>query len=200
MNKLHSLILAITLLIGSVSAATAQDFDKGFEAYDAGDYQTAVQEWRPLAEQGNSDAQINLGLMYYKGIGVPQDYAEALKWYRLAAEEGVAVAQKNLGYLYDRGIGVPHDYAEALKWYRLAAEQGDSDAQINLGVMYYNGNGVLQSNVMAHMWYNIASANGNSQAGEFRDERAGQMSQADIAKAQEMARECMRSNYQNCGW
>ena len=200
MNKLHSVVLAITLLLGSVSVATAQNFNKGFDAYNAGDYQTAVQEWRPLAEQGNSDAQSNLGLMYYKGIGVPQDYAEALKWYRLAAEEGVAVAQKNLGYLYDRGIGVPHDYAEALKWYRLAAEQGNSDAQISLGVMYYNGNGVLQSNVRAHMWYNIASANGDPKSGEFRDELAGQMTSADISKAQEMASECMSSNYQNCGW
>ena len=163
MNKLHSLILAITLLVGSVSVATAQNFNKGLEAAQSGDYQTAVQEWRPLAEQGNSDAQSNLGLMYYKGIGVPQDYAEALKWYRLAAE------------------------------------QGNSDAQISLGVMYYNGNGVLQSNVRAHMWYNIASANGDPKSGEFRDERAGQMTSADISKAQEMARECMSSNYQNCG-
>ncbi len=42
MNKLQSLVLVITLLVGSVSVATAQDFDKGFEAYNAGDYQTAL--------------------------------------------------------------------------------------------------------------------------------------------------------------
>tara|TARA_R110000824_G_C14840086_1_gene638880 strand:- start:7 stop:609 length:603 start_codon:yes stop_codon:yes gene_type:complete len=200
MKHLHSLVIAISLLVGSVSSVIAQNFQKGLEAYEAGDYQTALTEWRPLAEQGNSDSQTNLGLMYYKGIGVPQDYAEAVKWYRLAAEQGVAVAQKNLGYLYDRGIGVPQDYAEALRWYRLAAEQGNSDAQTNLGVMYYNGNGVLQSNIRAHMWYNIASANGELVASSLRDERVGFMTPTDISKAQEMARECMNSDYQSCGY
>ena len=200
MNKLHSLVLAITLLIGSVSVATAQDFNKGLEAAQSGDYQTALREWRPLAEQGVAIAQFNLGVMYDKGQGVPQYYAEAVRWYRLAAEQGDADAQFNLGVIYSNGRGVPQDYAEAVRWYRLAAEQGHADAQNNLALMYELGQAVLQSNVMAHMWYNIASANGRSKSGEWRDERAGLMSQADISKAQEMARECMSSNYQNCGW
>ena len=165
MNHLHSLVLAITLLLVSVSVATAQNFNKGLEAAQSGDYQTALQEWRPLAaEQGDASAQFMIGGMYYGGEGVPQDYAEAVKWYRLAAEQGAA------------------------------------DAQHNLGVMYQFGDGVLQSNVMAHMWYNIASANGHPKLGERRDGIAGQMTSAEISKAQEMARECMSSNYQNCGW
>ena len=137
--------------------------------------------------------------MYGNGQGVPQDYTEALKWYRLSAEQGDADAQNNLALMYINGQGVPQDYAEAVKWWHLSAEQGNADAQNNLGVVYELGNGVLQSNVMAHMWYNIASANGHPKSGEWRDERAGLMSQADISKAQEMARECMSSNYQNCG-
>ena len=199
MNKLHSLVLAITLLLGSVSVATAQNFQKGFDAYNAGDYQTALREWRPLAEQGDAAAQYNLALMYTNGQGVPQDYAEAVKWYRLSAEQGDADAQNNLALMYYNGQGVPQDYSEAAKWYRLSAEQGDADAQNNLGVAYEIGDGVLQSNVMAHMWYNIASANGDPKSGEKRDRLAGQMTSADISKAQEMARECMSSNYQNCG-
>jgi TPR repeat protein len=50
--------------------AMAQDFDKGLEAFQAGDYETALQEWRPLAEQGNASAQNNLGNMYDYGDGV----------------------------------------------------------------------------------------------------------------------------------
>ena len=50
MNKLQSLVLAITLLVGSVSVATAQDFKKGLEATQSGDFETAVQEWRPLPD------------------------------------------------------------------------------------------------------------------------------------------------------
>ena len=75
MKHLYSLVLAIALLVGGVSIATAQDFQKGFAAYQAGDFATALQEWTPLAEQGNSTAQYALGVMYDNGYGVPQDYA-----------------------------------------------------------------------------------------------------------------------------
>ena len=144
-------------------------------------------------------AQFFLGHMYDHGEGVPQDYAEAVKWYRLAADQGKAKAQYNLGNMYDNGQGVPQDYAEAVKWWRLAADQGYAKAQISLGWMYEYGNSVLQDNVMAHMWYNIASANGNDKAGEWRDERAGLMTPADISQATAMARECMSSGYTKCG-
>ena len=63
----------------------AQDYQKGYDAYQAGDYATAMQEFRPLAEQGNTILQTVVGDMYRKGKGVPQNYAEAIKWYRLAA-------------------------------------------------------------------------------------------------------------------
>ena len=162
-TPLRAVALAIVISFMAFAPLAAQDFDKGFDAYSAGDYQTALREWRPLAEQGDADAQLGMALMY------------------------------------DSGEGVPQDDAEAVRWYRLAAEQGHASAQISLGLNYQLGVGVLQDNVMAHMWYNIASANGQSKAGERRDERAGQMTNADISKAQQMARDCMSSNYQNCG-
>ena len=179
---------------------SAQDFEKGLAAAQAGDFATALQEWTPLAEAGDVDGQFNLGLMYSKGAGVPQDYKEAVKWYRLAAEQGDAIAQFNLGTMYDEGQGVLQDYKEAVKWYRLAAEQGFASAQNNLGVKYEIGRGVLKDKVMAHMWYNIASANGHSKAGEWRDKIEGQMTQADVSKAQAMARECINSGYKKCGY
>ena len=189
-----------TVLALAFTPLAAQDLQKGLAAAQAGDFATALQEWTPLAEAGDANAQYNLGVMYGRGDGVPQDYAEAVKWYRLAADQGHASAQSNLGVMYGNGDGVPQDYAEAIRWYRLAADQGDADAQYNLGFMYRLGDGVLQDNVMAHMWYNIASANGNDKSGEWRDERAGLMTPADISKAQAMARECMSSGYTKCGY
>ncbi len=62
-------------------------FDEGVAAYKRGDYVTAIREWRPLAKQGNANAQYNLGVMYNEGLGVPQDYAEGVRWYRKAAEQ-----------------------------------------------------------------------------------------------------------------
>ena len=196
---LRTTILSLALAFGA-GAALAQDFQKGMAAAQEGDYATALQEWRPLADLGNLTAQYNLGWMYDNGTGVLQDYAEALKWYRLAAEQGNAAAQFNLAVMYTKGEGVLQDYAEAVKWYRLAAEQGNAKAQYNLAVVYGNGVGVLQDNVRTHMWNNIAAANGHKEAGEWRDKIAAKMTSADISKAQSMARECMSSNYKNCGW
>ena len=90
-------VIISCLLIPSVLAA---DFDSGYRAYKKGDYATALKEWRLLAEQGDARAQYNLGSMYYKGEGIPQDAKEAVKWYRLAAEQGISDAQGYLGCMY----------------------------------------------------------------------------------------------------
>ncbi len=55
------------------SGETVSIYQEGYDAYNRGDYDTALKEWRPLAEQGNEAAQANLGFMYAKGQGVPQD-------------------------------------------------------------------------------------------------------------------------------
>ena len=102
---LRTTILSLALAFGA-GAALAQDFQKGFAAYDAGDYATALKEWRPLAEQGIAGAQYNIGQMYRNGTGVLQDYAEAVKWYRLAAEQGYANSQKSVAFMYKNGKGV----------------------------------------------------------------------------------------------
>ncbi len=65
--------------------------------------------------------QFNLGSMYDKGEGVPQDYKEAARWYRAAAEQGHANAQLYLGGMYQRRQGVPQDYVQAHMWFNLAA-------------------------------------------------------------------------------
>ena len=58
-----------------------------------------VDEIRALAEAGDAESQVNLGVMYDTGRGVPQDDAEAVRWYRLAADQGDADAQFNFGFL-----------------------------------------------------------------------------------------------------
>ena len=138
MKNLHVLLM-VSLLTCAGGVAIAQDLDAGLKAAQAGDFQTALKEWKPLADQGHAYAQYNLGLMYANGEGVAEDDAEAVRWYRLAADQGHADAQYNLGWMYAIGEGVVEDDAEAVRWYRLAADQGHADAQNNLGVMYDNG-------------------------------------------------------------
>jgi len=156
-------ILAVTLVLLSPTSASADD-QKGKTAYDKGDFAAALREWTPLAEQGYAHAQHNLGYMYDKGEGVPQDYKTALKWYTLAAEQGHAKAQVNLGVMYYLGKGVPQDYKTALKWYTLAAEQGYAHAQRNLGVMYRIGRGVPQDEKTAVKWLILAAEQGIASA------------------------------------
>ena len=93
------LVLTFAILIGLAAPAWA-GFAEGVAAYKRGDYATALRELRPLANQGVAEAQCNLGVMYSKGQGVPQDDDEAVKWYRKAAEQGHAEAQFQLGAIF----------------------------------------------------------------------------------------------------
>jgi TPR repeat protein len=70
--------LTLSLLLAS-GVASAADFNKGLEAAQSGDFKTALAEWTPLAEQGDADAQLNLGLMYDNGDGVPENDKTAVK-------------------------------------------------------------------------------------------------------------------------
>lgn len=175
------LCLAAPVAAGPLEDATA--------AYYRGDFSTALRTVRPLAEQGNAKAQYNLGVMYDKGQGVLQNYAEAMKWYRLAADQGHAGAQYNIGNIYDEGRGVAQSYAEAIKWYRLAADQGDAEAQFNVGAMYANGQGSPQDLVRALMWFNLAAAQDPRKAVRARELIVKNMTPAQIAEAQRLARE-----------
>jgi len=76
------------------------------------------------AEQGFAKAQFNLGLMYSKGEGVPQNYKQAMHWYSKAAEQGMAKAQYSLGLMYY----IRQDYKLAYVWSSLAVAQGDESA------------------------------------------------------------------------
>ena len=69
---------------------------RGIAYYEQGNYSEAMKWWRKAAEQGDPDAQYNLGLMYDNGNGVQRNYAEALRWLRMAAKQGFADAQTAL--------------------------------------------------------------------------------------------------------
>jgi hypothetical protein len=152
--------LAVSLFF--VAPASAGPFDVAAAAYARGDYATALPLFRSLADQGNTLAQNNLGIMYHEGQGVSQNYAEAAKWYRLAADQGNTLAQNNLGIMYHEGRGVPRNDAGALRWSRLAADKGYAQAQYNLGFMS-RGRGGAQNYVEAAKWFRLAANQGDVQ-------------------------------------
>ena len=125
MKRGFAILIAAMLL----AAPAAAGFEDAARAFDAGDYQAAVSEWRRLAEAGDAHAQATLGGLYLAGTGVLLDPERAAVWYRLAATQGHATAQLNLGDLYVRGTGVPRDLVEAYVWLGRAARQGRAWAQ-----------------------------------------------------------------------
>jgi TPR repeat protein len=192
-DLLMSLRFTITLALSAICLVVPAwaDYQAGEEAYHRGDYTTALREWRPLAELGIAPAQLNLGLLYANGQGVPQDYVQARQWYEKAAIQGDALAQLNLGDIYGNGKGVPEDYQLALYWFRLSAHQGNAMAQTKIGLMYERGNGVPQDVVLAQKWYILGAANGDKLGAEHRDALAKRMTPAQIFQAQQRVLEWM---------
>jgi TPR repeat protein len=154
--------LALSLALFSTLAFA--DFQAGLDAYNHGDFATALKEWQPLAEQGEANSQYNLGLLYARGHGVPQDYKQALAWYEKAAEQGVPAAEYNLGVMYANGQGVAANQEEAKKWFLKAAEKGVGEAVTGLATIYSEGEGAFKNYSEAEKWYRQAAEKGVASA------------------------------------
>ena len=126
------------------------------------------------------------------------DFSTALRIFRNFAEQGDSTAQYILGVMYRDSQGVLQDDKEAVKWFQQSAEQGNPKAQLNLAFMYLTGAGVRQDKVYAHMWWSIAASNGSEVGARNRDRVVKEMTKDQIAKAQRLARECVKENYKDC--
>ncbi len=134
MNSILRTLLVLVVLTAAGFAAAADSAE--------------VAATRKKAEAGDSEAQFNLGTMYFLGEVVPRDTAEAVKWLRKAADQGKAVAQNNLGTMYILGVGVPKDLVQAHAWYNIAGAGGNADAD------YY----AAQGSATRHFWWGEARA------------------------------------------
>jgi TPR repeat protein len=119
--------LVFWIMLGLVAAAplAAQTLEERMRtaagAYERKDFATAISHWRPLAREGNAEAETLLGAMYWSGEGVPRDHKEAARLYLSAARKGYARAQNDIGFMYGFGEGIPpHDDVQAYKWLALA--------------------------------------------------------------------------------
>ena len=106
------------------------DFASGQRAYNQGDFRAAMEQWRPLAEQGDAKAQFSLGKMYVRAQGVGKDYKRAAFWYRQAAGQGHGLSQVALAAMYAMGNGMDQDYVQAYKWYLIAEAGGQKQVKV----------------------------------------------------------------------
>ena len=114
MLRRFMIALTLSLCASPGNSATAQP---------KSDYQAIFQK----ANQGNVEAQFNLGTIYYQGNGIPQDYEKALHWYLKAAAQGHPHAQLGLGTLYANGHGVRKNHTKAKEWFAKSCNEGLQD-------------------------------------------------------------------------
>jgi len=149
--------LAASIWIASLAAPlSAQSVKAGIDAWQKADYGTAVAIWRPLAEQGEADAQFNLGQAYRLGRGVPIDLGAAQVWFERAAAKGHVDAQTTLGLLlFQNG-----NQTGALRWLKAASDKGEPRAMLVYGTALFNGDGVPQDPVAGYAYISRSAAQG----------------------------------------
>lgn len=97
----------------------------GLAAFEVKDYANAFKLLKPLADQGDAEAQCIIGNMYDLGLGLETDSLEAVEWYKKSAGQGYGLASNNLGTIFKSGReGIPMDQLESNKWYQKARDQG----------------------------------------------------------------------------
>jgi uncharacterized protein len=120
------LMMAVAVLTAGMMtwSARAGAFERGLDAFNAGDYGEAFAIWWPLAKNGDAKSQASLGFLYYSGKGIRRDDRQSLLWFRRAAEAGQPTAQLFLGLQYFYGRGVRRDLAQAYSWCDIALTNG----------------------------------------------------------------------------
>ena len=157
-------LISIVVFLITSAPSLAQDHIKT-EAHNPPHQNTQIhQKLLSLAENGDRDAQFNLGRIYLQGKGIRQDYQTARRWFMRAAEKEDAGAQYNLGNIYENGLGIQPDCKQALYWYKKAAAKSYAPAQYALGTLYSKGCGVAQNPYRATEWFLKAAENGIPEA------------------------------------
>jgi hypothetical protein len=186
-------LLMLTTALTACQMATIRPFARsnlgaGLDAYARGQYKTALRILKPLAEQGNPQAQTKLGNMYWLGLGVPESDKLAADWLTRAANQGDSEAEVALGKLYVLGSGVPQNYAKAAQLFRRPAKQGSADAQFFMGMLYSYGNGVPKNLVQAYVWFKRSADRGNTGARDAGNLIMQQMTPDQVAEAETLVK------------
>lgn len=143
---MKKILLILFLTITSICAADitfdddythSNGFKKGMQAFEVGDYDTALDIWTALSYPGILDfhdadrgSQYELGKMYLYGIGVAVDAKKGLKLVKESANKNYNHSQFLLGRLYYEGKIIPKNNKKALKWISKAASLGNNDAKV----------------------------------------------------------------------
>lgn len=185
---MRNLLIATLTLVGMFSNVLA-DFNSGLAAYNKDNYQVAFEEFKPLAEKGDAEAQYYFGLMFDEGK-LPKSYLEkekqyffigdkkiyskrdsekAFKWLEKSAIQGHSKAQYQLGLMYNQYYyswwtsyisSAKDSNLKAIKWWTKSAKQGNVDAQTSLAILYGDKENASHDYKKAFKWTKKAAENG----------------------------------------
>ena len=127
-------------------------------------YQKALELYYESAEKGHAHSQLQLGKLFFLGLGVDRDFKAALEWLQKSAGQGNAEAQAYLGIMLENGLDLEPDVPKALELYQRSAEQGNALGQARLARLYMAGTGVEQDVHEAAALYQRAAEQGNDEA------------------------------------
>ena len=177
----HMVLAALALIAAAPAAA---DVKAGVDAWEKGDWNRAVEEWREPAVAGDPDAQFNLGQAYKLGRGVPVDPTLAENWFRKAALQGHAQAETNYGI----ALFEADKKADAAPWLEKSVARFEPRGQLVLGTMLFNGDGVKRDPVRGYALMMRASAANLASAQRTLADMDGIISPADRERGVSLAR------------
>ncbi len=172
-NKKGEAVYGKQIVLDATKAAT--DYATGDRLYQARKYPEAVPYLRSAADNGHEEAMYLLGLLYWKGFGVPQDIDESMKWLKRASGNGSYYAREELKKIEKAGLPQVDEYKmgydafqlkkykEAVSWFNKAAAKGNMEAMFNLGMIYQLGAGteIPVNEKEAVGWYQKAADKGH---------------------------------------
>ena len=112
--------------------ASFADFDKGLKEFNKGNYELALDIWEPLANEGVSNAQYNVGLMHHNGLGTKQDFKQAYKWLLKSSEQGNLNSIRLISTMYALGNGINKNFVRSYMWAKIGADNNDQNSKILL--------------------------------------------------------------------
>ena len=180
-------LLLITAAAAILAAPVLADTKAGVEAWERGDYKSAVDQWRQQAANGDADAMFNLGQAYKLGRGVPVDTQKSESYYRQAADKGHEQAADYYGLALFQN-GKPRD---AVPYLEKSSARGEPRAQYILGTMLFNGIDIKKDWVRAYALLTQAQRAGLPQAANTIQQMdqyiPAEQRQQGVAMAQRMA-------------
>jgi len=178
-------LIAAAMTVSAPALAQQTSVRAGVDAWQQGNHEEAVRQWRPLADRGDPDAQYNLAQAYKLGRGVPLNMTLAEQWYERAARQGHEQAGANLGLiLFQNGRR-----REAMPYIERAAIAGDPRAQYVLGTALFNGDVVAQDRARAYAMMSRAAADGLPPAVQQLQAMEQHLSAEDRARGEQLAAE-----------